>query len=123
MNKKRPTAGLFDHQDRQAKLAKLNDVLVRLKAQVDWGGFRPVVEEAFPSTRASVHARAYCINTKLIRRSLYVNARIREGEDLRQLMNHGSNYTFTTPTTPYPHPCVPICSSVYCSSVLQHRRK
>ena len=48
MNKKRPTAGLFDQQDRQAKLAKLNDVLVRLKAQVDWDGFRPVVEETFP---------------------------------------------------------------------------
>lgn len=48
MNKKRPTAGLFDQQDRQAKLAKLNDVLVRLKSQVDWNGFRPVVEETFP---------------------------------------------------------------------------
>lgn len=48
MNKKRPSAGFFDHQDRQSKLAKLNDVLVRLKAQVDWDGFRPVVEEAFP---------------------------------------------------------------------------
>jgi len=48
MNKKRPSAGFFDHQDRQAKLIKLNDVLVRLKAQVDWDGFRPVVEEAFP---------------------------------------------------------------------------
>ena len=48
MNKKRPSAGFFDHQDRQAKLIKLNNVLVRLKAQVDWDGFRPVVEEAFP---------------------------------------------------------------------------
>lgn len=48
MNKKRPTAGFFDQQDRQVKLAKLNDVLIRLKAQVDWDGFRPVVEEAFP---------------------------------------------------------------------------
>lgn len=48
MNKKRPTAGLFDGQHKQAKLAKLNDVLIRLKAQVDWDGFRPVVEEAFP---------------------------------------------------------------------------
>ncbi len=48
MNKKRPTAGFFDQQDRQAKLAKLNDVLIRLKGQVDWDGFRPVVEEAFP---------------------------------------------------------------------------
>ncbi len=49
MNKKRPSAGFFDHQDRQVKLAKLNDVLIRLKAQVDWDGFRPVVEEAFPA--------------------------------------------------------------------------
>ena len=48
MNKKRPSAGFFDHQDRQAKLIKLNNVLIRLKAQVDWDGFRPVVEEAFP---------------------------------------------------------------------------
>lgn len=48
MNKKRPTAGLFDGEAKQAKLARLNDVLVRLKAQVDWDGFRPVVEEAFP---------------------------------------------------------------------------
>ena len=48
MNKKRPTAGLFDGQHKVAKLAKLNDVLIRLKAQVDWDGFRPVVEEAFP---------------------------------------------------------------------------
>ncbi len=48
MNKKRPTAGFFDGQHKQAKLAKLNDVLIRLKAQVDWDGFRPVVEEAFP---------------------------------------------------------------------------
>lgn len=48
MNKKRPAAGLFDGEAKQAKLAKLNDVLVRLKAQVDWDGFRPVVEEAFP---------------------------------------------------------------------------
>jgi IS5 family transposase len=48
MNKKRPTAGLFDGEAKQAKLARLNDVLVRLKAQVDWAGFRPVVEEAFP---------------------------------------------------------------------------
>lgn len=38
MNKKRPSAGFFDHQDRQAKLIKLNNVLIRLKAQVDWDG-------------------------------------------------------------------------------------
>ena len=48
MHKKRPAAGFFDQQDRHAKLAKLNDVLIRLKAQVDWDGFRAVVEEAFP---------------------------------------------------------------------------
>lgn len=48
MQKKRPTPGLFDQQSKQAKLAKLNDVLIRLKAQVDWDGFRPVVEAAFP---------------------------------------------------------------------------
>lgn len=48
MNKKRPTAVFSDHQDRQSKLAKLNDVLVRLKAQVDWDGSHPVVEETFP---------------------------------------------------------------------------
>jgi len=48
MNKKRPSAGLFVGQHKQVKLAKLNDVLIRLKAQVDWDGFRPLVEEAFP---------------------------------------------------------------------------
>jgi transposase, IS5 family len=48
MSKKHPSPGLFDQQHKAAKLAKLNDVLIRLKAQVDWEGFRPVVEAAFP---------------------------------------------------------------------------
>lgn len=48
MKKKRAQAGLFDGQNRQTKLIKLNDVLPRLKARVDWEGFRPVVESCFP---------------------------------------------------------------------------
>ncbi|MBX2973878.1 MAG: IS5 family transposase [Flavobacteriales bacterium] len=49
MNKKRPLPGLFDAQQRGAKLTKLNDVLVRLKTRIDWEGFGPVVEACFPA--------------------------------------------------------------------------
>lgn len=47
MSKKRPTTGLFDVQHKQAKLAKLNDVLM-LEGPSGLVSFRPVVEEAFP---------------------------------------------------------------------------
>lgn len=46
--KKRPSPGLFDEQHKRSKLAMLNDVLIRLKTCIDWEGFRPLLEDAFP---------------------------------------------------------------------------
>jgi IS5 family transposase len=46
--KKRPSVGLFDDQRKRSKLAMLSNVLVRLKASIDWESFRPILEEAFP---------------------------------------------------------------------------
>lgn len=45
---KRPAAGLFDEQRKGEQLARMNDVLVRLSAMVDWEAFRPLIERSFP---------------------------------------------------------------------------
>jgi len=46
--KHQPHKGLFDEQDVLAKLNALKDLLPRLARMIDWEGFRPVVETAFP---------------------------------------------------------------------------
>jgi len=48
-----PQPGFFDLDERFAKLDGIGDPLVKIKAVVDWEGFRPILDEALEKPRKS----------------------------------------------------------------------
>ena len=52
-----PQPGFFDLDERFAKLDGIGDPLVKIRAVVDWEGFRPILEAAQAKPRKSAAGR------------------------------------------------------------------
>lgn len=52
-----PQPGFFDLDERYTKLDGIGDPLVKIKAVVDWEGFRPILDEALAKPRKSKAGR------------------------------------------------------------------
>jgi len=87
MKQKNPR-GLFDEEYRLEKLTKKKDPLVRLKEEINWKLFRPILDKVF----AKEPKGKVCRKSKMITKYEVIDASVHDSQAIEQLLDKSDSH-------------------------------